>query len=38
MAAKKENDIDFKQTCRIRNNLQLRQKMMFSQKKFVEFD
>ena len=29
-AAKTENDIVFKKTCRIRNNLRLRQKKMFS--------
>ena len=37
-AAKTENDIVFKKTCIIRNNLQLRHKMMFFQIKFVEFD
>ena len=29
-AAKTESDIVFKKTCRIRNHLRLRQKMMFS--------
>ena len=29
-AAKTENDFVFKKTCKIRNNLRLRQEMMFS--------
>ena len=37
-AAKTENDIVFKKTCRIRSNLGLRQKMMYSWNKFVEID
>ena len=37
-AAKTESDIVFKKTCRIRNHLRLRQKMMFFQNKLVELD